>query len=55
MFSNFKLIDLTGKEILTKQINSPYTKINVQHLPQGIYFYIVTNEKERYLGKLVIN
>ena len=52
---DFKLIDLTGKEILTKQINSPYTKINVQHLPQGIYFYIVTNEKERYLGKLVIN
>jgi hypothetical protein len=52
---DFKLIDLTGKEILTKQIHSPYTKINVQHLAKGIYFYIVTNEKERYSGKLVVN
>ena len=50
----FSLIDLTGKEILTKQINLPYTKINVQHLAKGIYFYQITGEKERYSGKLVV-
>lgn len=53
--STFKLFDVMGKEILTKQIHSPYTKINVQHLAKGIYFYIVTNEKERYSGKLIKN
>ncbi len=51
---NFKLIDLTGKQVLTQQLNTSYTQINVQELPKGIYFYELISEKERYSGKLVV-
>lgn len=51
---NFKLIDITGKQVLTQQLNSSYTQINVQGLPKGIYFYRLIGEKEQYSGKLVI-
>ncbi len=53
--STFKLVDITGKEVLNKKINSSYTRIDIQRLPKGIYIYHVVNEKERYSGKLVIN
>lgn len=51
---NFKLIDLTGKQVLIQQLNTSYTQINVHELPKGIYFYELISEKERYSGKLVI-
>jgi hypothetical protein len=53
--SIFSLLDVTGKEVVRKPITSFYTQINVQALPKGIYFYVVTNEKERYSGKLIKN
>ena len=54
MSSIFKLLDLTGKAILKQDINAPLTQIDIQGLPKGIYFYVVSNEKERYSGKLVV-
>ncbi|MCC7332023.1 MAG: T9SS type A sorting domain-containing protein [Flavobacteriales bacterium] len=55
ILSTFRLVDITGKEVLSKQINSSYTQIDIQNLSKGIYFYVVTNEKERFSGKLIIN
>lgn len=51
---SFKLIDLTGKQVLTQKLNTSYTQINIHELPRGIYFYELISEKERYSGKLVI-
>ncbi|MCB9173393.1 MAG: T9SS type A sorting domain-containing protein [Flavobacteriales bacterium] len=50
----FKLIDLTGKEILKQNITTNITQIDIQALPKGIYFYQITNKKEQYSGKLVV-
>lgn len=53
--SIFRLIDITGKEVLSRQINSSYTQIDIQGLSKGIYFYQITNKKDYYSGKLVVH
>ncbi|PCJ28154.1 MAG: hypothetical protein COA97_02440 [Flavobacteriales bacterium] len=56
----FQIIDLTGKEVLSKTINSNSTQLDVGWLPKGIYFYrYLTYEQtpkqvRGYSGKLVI-
>lgn len=52
--STFSLLDVTGKEVLNKSIQSFYTQINIQGLPKGIYFYQITNKNDQYSGKLVV-
>jgi hypothetical protein len=39
---NFQLIDLQGKVITNKKVNSTTTSINVESLPKAIYFLNVT-------------
>lgn len=50
----FKLSDLTGKEVLKQHLTTNITQIDIQTLPKGIYFYQITNKKEQYSGKLVV-
>ena len=53
----FQLIDLTGKEVLTKTINSNFTQLDVGWLPKGLYFYRYLDKTQQVSssGKLVIN
>lgn len=50
----FKLFDVFGKTILRHQLISKQTQFNVGNLPKGIYFYEVSNSKQKSTGKLVI-
>ncbi|PCJ28577.1 MAG: hypothetical protein COA97_01140 [Flavobacteriales bacterium] len=55
--ATFHLIDITGKEVLTKIINSNSTQLDVGWLPKGIYFYRYLDKENQfnYSGKLVVN
>ena len=50
-----KLYDLLGKEIKKYEINKATTEISREDLPNGIYFYQVTNSKGMIdSGKLIL-
>lgn len=48
------LFDITGKEVLTKEISSRSSQIDVSSYSKGIYFYRLENDIEYYSGKLVV-
>lgn len=46
--SKIALIDLSGKQVLNKSVNSKNEKLNISHLPKGIYILKVeSNGKEK--------
>ena len=52
--SYFELFDITGKILLKKFIQGNSAEVNVSHLPKGIYFYRIYNNKNIYeTGKWV--
>ena len=53
--ANFQLMDIGGKVVLEKQLNSNYQSINISTLPAGTYVYRISNKDgldER--GKIVV-
>ena len=50
----FKLIDVMGKEVLNRKIESNTTSIDISQYTKGVYFYQLINYKERISGKLII-
>ena len=56
-FIQFKLLDLTGKEVMNKKITSNYTSIDIQILAKGLYVYQFINEDDKTIlsfGKMVV-
>ncbi|MCK4407172.1 MAG: T9SS type A sorting domain-containing protein [Bacteroidales bacterium] len=52
--SYFELFDITGKILLKKFIPDYSTEVNVSHLPKGMYFYRIYNNKNIFeTGKWV--
>ena len=51
---SFRLINVRGKEVLDKIINSSTNQIDVSHISKGIYFYRYRDKKQGYAGKLVV-
>lgn len=52
--STFNLIDVMGKEVLNKRIESNSTSIDISSYSKGVYFYQLINQKQRVSGKLII-
>ena len=54
---SYKLYDISGKVYQNKEIGNSITKIEMQNLPQGIYFIKVidTKNKEFKTFKIIIN
>jgi len=52
--STFKLIDVMGKEVLNKRLESTSTSIDISSYSKGVYFYQLINQKQRVSGKLII-
>ncbi|TMM32111.1 choice-of-anchor D domain-containing protein [Polaribacter aestuariivivens] len=46
--------DVNGKEILTKNINSLFEKINIEKFPNGIYFVKIISENSKSVFKRII-
>ena len=43
---NIRFIDIYGRELLNKQIESSFVEINIEHLPAGIYIVMVSEDNE---------
>lgn len=48
------LTDVTGRTVLTENVNSYQTRLDVSHLPKGIYFVTIKNSETQVTKKLVI-
>jgi uncharacterized repeat protein (TIGR01451 family) len=49
--SNIEIIDINGRSLLSKSLNSNSTSINVESLSNGIYFVKVWNENGNFVQK----
>ena len=47
------ILNLSGQELITRQITQPKTQIDVSALPSGVYFVRLTNERTVEVGKIV--
>lgn len=53
--SEFIVSDAAGREVYTQTITNPsQSTIDISYLNNGVYFYQLTNNKESFRGKLVI-
>lgn len=57
--AQFAIHDLTGRTVLTEELNAPYNGLNAKnirigHLPAGVYTYTVRTNSESVSGKLVV-
>ncbi len=55
--ATFRLLDVTGKEVLSKNITAFTTQLDVGWLPKGVYFYRYLNKEQQlsFAGKLVVD
>jgi hypothetical protein len=51
--SQLSIMNLNGQELMTRQITSPKTQIDISNLPNGVYFVRLTNDKTMEVGKFV--
>jgi hypothetical protein len=50
---NLSIDNIEGQQLITNQITSPKTTIDISNLPCGVYFVRVTNDKTVEVSKLV--
>lgn len=53
--ASIEVYSISGQLVEQSILNTSYRIIDISESPKGIYFYVITNKKERYSGKLVIN
>ena len=51
--SQLSIMNLNGQEVLTRQITQHKTTIDISHLPCGVYFVRLTNDKSVEVGKFI--
>jgi photosystem II stability/assembly factor-like uncharacterized protein len=51
--SHLSISNLNGRELITRQITQPKTKIDVSALPSGVYFVRLTGERTVEVGKFI--
>jgi len=51
--SQLSISNLSGQEVITRQITEQKTQLDISSLPQGIYFVRLTNDKTITMGKLI--
>ena len=50
----FQLFDTTGKKVYEQQIQQSNTFLNFSNYQKGIYFWTLTNEQQRFNGKIIL-
>lgn len=51
--SRLSILNLSGQEVLNRQITEPETKINISNLQSGVYFVRLTNDRTVEVGKII--
>lgn len=50
----FNVFDVFGKSIFEKKINSIKSELDISHLPNGIFFYQLSNSENNFTGKFIV-
>jgi hypothetical protein len=51
--SQLSISNLSGQQIIIREITSPKTKLDIFSLPSGVYFVRITSEKTVVTGKFL--
>jgi photosystem II stability/assembly factor-like uncharacterized protein len=51
--NRLSILNLSGQELITRQITEPKTQIDISTLPSGVYFVRLTVEKTVQVGKFI--
>ena len=51
--TKLSISNLSGQELITRQITSPKTQLDISSLPSGIYFVRLKNDKTVAMGKFI--
>jgi uncharacterized delta-60 repeat protein len=51
--SQLTIMNLCGQQLITRQITSPKTQIDISSLPSGVYFVRITDDKTVEVGKSI--
>ena len=49
-----KVLNVYGSEVLISQITESQNRLNFSHLPNGMYYLVLTNDKVKLIEKFVI-
>ncbi|EMQ94397.1 Aminopeptidase Y (Arg, Lys, Leu preference) [Xanthomarina gelatinilytica] len=52
--TTFKLMDILGKEVLSKTLKTTYSKIDVSYIKKGVYLAVFETNNNRITKKLII-
>jgi hypothetical protein len=47
------ILNLSGQELIARQITEPKTQIDISSLPSGVYFVRLTSDKTVSTGKFI--
>jgi hypothetical protein len=53
-YAKIRLIDLQGRQILTKETNQVYTSFGIENLQDGIYLVNIENDKGSITKKIIL-
>ena len=51
--SHLSILNLNGREIISRQISEPKIQLDISNLPSGVYFVRLTNDKTVEVGKFI--
>jgi hypothetical protein len=51
--SGLSIVNIEGRQLITRHITEPKTQINISTLPSGVYFVRLTNERTVEVGKFI--
>jgi hypothetical protein len=54
---NLQIFDVSGKRVMEQNwtVTSSNHKIDVTHLPKGVYSFLISNNENQIIRKLVVN
>jgi len=51
--SRLSVTNLRGQHVLSRQISQPTTRLDLSHLPRGVYFLRLTGDKSLFVSKFI--
>jgi hypothetical protein len=51
--STLSIMNISGQQLITRQITEPKTHVDISNLPSGVYFVRLTNDRTVEVGKII--
>ncbi|WP_395092341.1 GLUG motif-containing protein [Vaginella massiliensis] len=53
IITTYQIVDATGKKLMQQTAGTKQTKVNVHHLPKGVYYIVINTEKGKSSSKFI--